>query len=76
MHSKSDNMGVMTYDNVNEIIEGFFDLLLPRYQISLEIQMRGSDFIFECINLLYFKFHKINLNAVVHIFILQVESKR
>ena len=36
----------MIYDDANEIIEERFDSLLPRYQISLEIQMRRNDFIF------------------------------
>ena len=35
-------------------------MLLFRYQIGLETQMRGSDFIFECVKLLYYKFHKTN----------------
>ena len=28
--------------------------------MDLETQMRGSDFIFDCVNLLYYKSHKIN----------------
>ena len=34
---------------------------LNRYQIELEASMRGSDFIFDCVNLLHDKCHKINL---------------
>ena len=49
MHSKSDNSEVMTYDNPDEIIEELFDLFLPRCQIGLETQMRGSGFIFDSI---------------------------
>ena len=56
MHSKSDNIKVMAQDNPDEIIEELFDLLLCRYQIGLETQMRGSD----CVNLLYHKCQKIN----------------
>ena len=50
MHSKSDNMEVMAFDDTDEIIEELFDSLLFRYQISLETQMRGSGFIFDCVN--------------------------
>ena len=50
----------MVYDNSDEIIEELFDLLLSRYQIGLEAQMRGNDFIFGCINLFYYKCHKMN----------------
>ena len=34
--------------------------LLSICQIGLETQMKGSGFILDCINLLYYKFHKIN----------------
>ena len=53
MHSKSDNIEVMTCDNPDEIIEEHFVSLLSRYQISLETEMRGTDFIFDCVNSLY-----------------------
>ena len=39
----------------------FFQSLLSSYQIGLETSMRGSDFIFDCVNLLYYKCHKINI---------------
>ena len=55
MHSKSDNIEVMTYDNINESIKEIFESLLSRYQIGLETLMRGSDFIFDGVNLLYYK---------------------
>ena len=48
-------------DKANEIIEELFESLLNRYQIGLEISMKGSDFIFDCANLLYCKCHKTNL---------------
>ena len=44
IHSKSDDMEVMTYDDTNEIIEKLFDSLLSIYQIGLETQMWGIDF--------------------------------
>ena len=37
-----------------------FKPLLKRYQIGLEISIRGNDFIFDCVHLLYYKRHKIN----------------
>ena len=48
MHSKSDNINVMTYDSANEVIDKNFESLLSRYQIGLEASMMGSDFIFWC----------------------------
>ena len=44
MHSKSDNIEVMIYDNTNKVIEKNFELLLSRYQIGLETSMKDSDF--------------------------------
>ena len=38
MHSKGDNIEVMTYDGANEVIEEIFESFFSRYQISLEKQ--------------------------------------
>ena len=62
MHSKSDNSEIMTYGKTDEVIKERFESLLNRYQIGLETSMKGSDFIFHCINLLHYKCHKINPN--------------
>ena len=37
----------MIYGNLNKIIEELFELVLSRYQIALETQMRGNDTIFD-----------------------------
>ena len=47
---KSDDMEVMAYDNLDQVIEELFDSLLSRYQLGLETRMRGSDLIFHCVN--------------------------
>ena len=60
MHSKSDNIEVMTYDNANEVIKEIFEFLLSIYHIGLETSMKGSNSIFALVQLLYYKFHKIN----------------
>ena len=62
MHSKSDNSEIIIYGKTDEVIKERFQSLLNRYQIGLETSMKGSDFIFHCINLLHYKCHKINLN--------------
>ena len=63
MHSKSDNIEIMIQDKADEIIEKPFESLLKKYQIGLELSMKGSDFIFDCVHLLHYKCHKINLNC-------------
>ena len=60
MHSKSDTSEFMPYDNASKVVNELFESLLSRYQIGLEIPMRGSDFIFDSVQLLYYKRHKIN----------------
>ena len=60
IHSKSDNIEFMSYDNVNEVVHKLFESLLSVYQIGLETSMRRSDFIFDSVQLLYYKCHKIN----------------
>ena len=58
MHSKSNNIEVMLYDNANEVVNEVFESLLSWYQIGLETSMRGGDFILDSVQL-------INYNAVV-----------
>ena len=63
MHSKSDNIEFMSYDNANEVVNKVFESLLSIYQIDLETSMRGSDFISSSVQLLYYKCHKINFKC-------------
>ena len=57
MHSKSDSKEIMINDRVDEVTEELFQLILSRYQIGLETSMKGSDFIFDCVQLLCNKCH-------------------
>ena len=38
----------------------FISKYINKYQIGLEKSLRGGDFIFDCVHLLYYKFHKIH----------------
>ena len=60
MHSKSDDIEVITDDNANDVTKEIFESLLSKYQIGLETSMRGSDSIFYSVNLLDYKCYKIN----------------
>ena len=62
MHAKSDNVQIMMGSETNEIIEELFKSLLQRYQKKLEKSMRGSEFIFDNVDLLYYDLHKISLS--------------
>ena len=61
MHSKSDSIEIMISDEADEIIKNLFDSLKNRYQNNLQ-PMRGSEFVFDYVHLLYYKCHKVNLN--------------
>ena len=62
MHSKSDTVEIMIGSKTNEIIEELFESLLQRYQKGLEEKMRGSEFVFDNADSLYYKLHNISLN--------------
>ena len=62
MHSKSDNIEVLIGNETNENIEKIFESFLQRYQKGLEESMKGSEFVFDNVDSLYYKLHKISLN--------------
>ena len=52
MHWKNDNIEVMISDEADEVIKKLFDSLKNRFQNNLE-SMKGSEFVFDCVHLLY-----------------------
>ena len=63
MHSKSNNIEFMLYDNANEVVNEIFQSFLSRYQIGLETSMRGGDFIFDSVQLMYYNCLKLNFRC-------------
>ena len=63
MHTKSDNIEIMNGIETNDIINELFKSFLRRYQEGLESKMKGSEFIIESVDLLYYSLHKISLNS-------------
>ena len=61
IHSKNGNIEIITYDKADKVIKEFFDLLFKGYQVGLETSLKGKDFIFYCVHLLYYKCHKVNI---------------
>ena len=47
---------------LDEIIEELFQSLLQKYQKDLEESIRGSEFIFDSVDLFYYKLNKVGLN--------------
>ena len=40
IHSKSNNIEYMPYDNANEVVDELFESLLSRYQLALKTSIR------------------------------------
>ena len=60
MHSTSGNIKFTSYNDANEVVNEVFESLRSRCQGNLETSMRGSDFIFDSVQLMYYKCHKVN----------------
>ena len=62
MYTRSDNEEFMNGSDTNEVIELLFRSFLQKYQENLQNKVRGSEFEFDGVNLLYYNFNKISLN--------------
>ena len=62
MHTKSDNIEIMMDNETDQIIKESFKSPLQRYQKGLEEKMRGIELVFDGVDLLHYKLHKISLN--------------
>ena len=62
MHTKSDNIAIMSGVETEDIINELFNTFRKRYQEGLETKMRGSSFPFDHIDLLEYHLHKISSN--------------
>ena len=58
MYSKSGTTEITIYDEADELIQETFYSLVKRYQVGLKISMKGSNFIFDCVNLIRCICHK------------------
>ena len=62
MYTKNDNIEIRIGDDIDDVIKELFNSLLKRYQENLQEKMRGSEFGFDRVNLLYYDFNNISLN--------------
>ena len=63
MHSYSDNITFTSYNDANEVVNKLFKSLRSKYQDNLEKPMKGSDFIFVSVQLMYYKCYKVNFKC-------------
>ena len=62
MHTRKDNIEIIMGSETNNIIEELCESLLQKYQEGLEESMRGSEFIFDSVDLLYYNLQRISPN--------------
>ena len=62
MYTKSNNVEIMVGSETEEIIEKHFESHLQLYQKFLEESMRGSEFVYDSVDGLYYNLNKISLN--------------
>ena len=60
MQSTTDNIKFTSYNDGNEVVNELFESLRSRYRGNLGTLMRGSDFIFDSVQLMYGKCHKVS----------------
>ena len=63
MHSNKDNIKFTSYDDANEVVNELLKSLRSKHQERLETSMKGSEFIFDSIQLLYYKCHKVSFKS-------------
>ena len=62
MHTKSNNLKIMIGSETDEIIEDLFESFLQKYQEELEESMRGSKFVYDSFDVLYYNLNKVSLS--------------
>ena len=60
MYSSSDNIKFPSYSQVNDVIEKIFKSTRSKYQDGLEASLKGSDFTFYLVQLMYCNCHQVN----------------
>ena len=62
MHTRSNNVEIMVGSETNEIVKDLFESVLQNYQEGLEESMRGSEFAYDSVDVLYYNLNKVSLS--------------
>ena len=62
IHTESNNVEVMVGSETNEIIMDLFISFFQKYREGLQESMRGSEFVYDSVNVLYYNFNKVSLS--------------
>ena len=63
MHASSGNIKFKPYSDANNVIDKLLKSLRSKFQVNLITSMRGSDFIFDSVQLMYYKCHRVKFIA-------------
>ena len=63
MHAKSINVEVMIGTETDEVIEELFKYFLQKYREGLEESIRGSKFVYDSVDALYYNLNKVSLSS-------------
>ena len=63
MDSKNDNSEIISSFNIDEINDELFEFLVLRYQSDLETSIKGTNFVFDGLDVLHYKCNKIRLDC-------------
>ena len=63
MHSKSNNIRFIPYNDANKVVDELFESFCSRCQGNLETSMEGSEFIFDLVQLIYCKCRKVSFRC-------------
>ena len=64
MHTKSDNKQIVMSSETDDIIDERFVSFLQKYQEGFEEWMKGIEFIFVSVDLLYYHLQKTSLKRI------------
>ena len=62
MYTRSFNKEIMEGSDTDEVIKSLFESFLKIYDLNLQEKMKGSDFVFDGVNSLYYDFNKTSIN--------------
>ena len=62
MHTKSNNVEIMIGNETDQIIEDLFESFLLKHQEALDESMRGSEFVYDSADVLYYNLNKVSLS--------------
>ena len=62
MHTKISNIEIIMGSETDEFIEELFKTFLRKYQVGLEESMRGSEFVYNSVDALYYNLNKVSLS--------------